>query len=129
MEYQPPLRPLFWMGSSRRDLKGFPAEVQDEMGYALRDAQFGGTRINAKVLKGLGGAGVLEVVEDFDRSTYRAVYTVRFEGVVYVLHAFQKKSKHGIATPRTEMKLIRERLKAAEQHYLERRTKHGEQAR
>lgn len=129
MRPQPPLKPLFWIGSSRKDLKGFPAEVQDEMGYALRDAQFGGTRMNAKVLKGFGGAGVLEVVQDFDRSTYRAVYTVRFGGVVYVLHAFQKKSKHGIATPRPDMKLIRARLKAAEQHYLESRAHHGEEER
>ena len=126
---RPPLKPLFWMGSSRKDLKSFPAEVQDEMGYALRDAQFGGTRINAKVLKGFRGAGVLEVVEDFDRSSYRAVYTVRFEGVVYVLHAFQKKSKRGIATPQTAMELIRARLKAAEQHYLKWRAQHGEEAR
>jgi phage-related protein len=101
------------MGSSRKDLKSFPTEVQDEMGYALRDAQFGGTRINAKVLKGFRGAGVLEVVEDFDRSSYRAVYTVRFEGVVYVLHAFQKKSKRGDATPKPDLELIRRRLKQA----------------
>ena len=107
------------MGSSRKDLKGFPAEVQDQMGYALRDAQFGGQRINAKGMKGVGGAGVLEVVEDFDRNAYRAVYTVQFEGAVYVLHAFQKKSKRGIATPQREMKLIRARLKAAREHYLQ----------
>ena len=118
MEPRPPLKPLFWIGSSRKDLKGFPAEVQDQMGYALRDAQFGGQRINAKVLKGFGGAGVLEVVEDFDRRTYRAVYTVRFEGAVYALHAFEKKSKRGIATPQADMELIRTRLKAAREHYL-----------
>ncbi|MQA91869.1 MAG: addiction module toxin RelE [Gemmatimonas sp.] len=118
MEPGPPLKPLFWMGSSRKDLKSFPAEVQDEMGYALRDAQFGGRRVNAKVLTGFGGAGVLEVVDDFDRKTYRAVYTVRFEGAVYVLHAFEKKSKHGIATPKTDMDVIRARLKAAGEHHL-----------
>jgi len=118
MDPRPPLKPLFWMGSSRKDLRGFPAEVQDGMGYALRDAQFGGQRINAKVLKGFGGAGVLEVVEDFDRNTYRAVYTVQFEGAAYVLHAFVKKSKRGIATPKAEMELIRTRLKAAREHYL-----------
>lgn len=112
------LKPLFWIGSSRKDLKGFPTEVQDQMGYALRDAQFGGQRVNAKVLKGFGGAGVLEVVEDFDRNTYRAVYTVQFEGAVYVLHAFQKKSKRGIATPQADMELIRTRLKTAREHYL-----------
>jgi len=129
VESQPPLKSLFWIGSSRKDLKSFPAEVQDEMGYALRDAQLGGMRINAKVLRGFGGAGAVEVVEDFDRSGYRVVYTVRFEGLVYVLHAFQKKSKHGIATPQTEMELVRERLKAAEQHHLEWREKHGGKAR
>lgn len=118
MDPRPPLKPLFWMGSSRKDLKGFPAEVQDGMGYALRDAQFGGQRMNAKVLRGFGGAGVLEVVEDFDRNTYRAVYTVQFEGAVYVLHAFVKKSKRGIATPKADMQLIRARLKAAREHYL-----------
>lgn len=128
MESRPRLKPLFWMGSSRKDLKSFPADVQDEMGYALRDAQFGGTRINAKVLKGFGGAGVLEVVEGFDRSTYRAVYTVRLQGVVYVLHAFQKKSKRGVATPQADMELIHARLKAAEQHYSQWRAQHGEEA-
>lgn len=87
------------------------------MGYALRDAQFGGRRINAKMLKGFGGAGVLEVVEDFDRNTYRVVYTVQFEGAVYALHAFQKKSKRGMKTPQTDMKLIRARLAAAREHY------------
>ncbi|MEX2610661.1 MAG: type II toxin-antitoxin system RelE/ParE family toxin [Gemmatimonadota bacterium] len=118
------------MGSSRKNLKSFPAQVQDEMGYALRDAQFGGTRINAKVLKGFGGAGVLEVVGDFDWSTYRAVYTVQFGGVVYVTHAFQKKSKHGIATPQPQpdMELIRARLKAAEEHYMRWRAQHGQEA-
>jgi phage-related protein len=125
---RPPLKPLFWIGSSRKDLKSFPAEVQDEMGYALRDAQFGGRRVGAKVLKGFGGAGTLEVIEDFDRGTYRAVYTVRLAGVVYVLHAFHKKSKHGIATPQTDMELIRGRLKAAERHYLKWRAQHGEEA-
>jgi phage-related protein len=119
MESGPPLKPLFWMGSSRKDLKSFPADVQDEMGYALRDAQFGGQRVTVKMLTGFGGAGVLEVVEDFDRKTYRAVYTVSFEGAIYVLHAFQKKSKHGIATPKADMELIRARFNAAREHYLE----------
>lgn len=107
------------MGSSRRDLKDFPPEVQDEVGYALRDAQLGGHRVTAKVLKGFGGGRVLEVIEDFAGSTYRAVYTVRLEGVVYVLHAFQKKSTRGIATPRPDLALIRARFKAAQEHYQE----------
>ncbi|MBI4207470.1 MAG: type II toxin-antitoxin system RelE/ParE family toxin [Betaproteobacteria bacterium] len=118
MEPRRRLKPLFWTGSSRKDLKSFPAEVQDEMGYALRDAQFGGQRMNVQVLKGFRGAGVFDVIENFDGNTFRAVYTVRFEGVVYVLHAFQKKSKRGIATPQADLKLIRARPKAAEEHYL-----------
>jgi phage-related protein len=113
----PPLKPLFWIGSSRKDLKRFPEQVQDEIGYALRDAQFGGRRAGVKVLKGFRGGRVLEVVEDFDGGTYRAVYTVKFEGVIYVLHAFQKKSKRGIATPRPDLVLIRTRLETAEEHY------------
>jgi phage-related protein len=71
----------------------------------------------AKPLKGFGGAGVLEILDDFDGDTYRAVYTVRFTGAVYVLHAFQKKSKHGIATPKAELNLIRQRLRQAREDY------------
>jgi phage-related protein len=127
MEPRPGLKPLFWIGSSRKDLRGFPAEVQDGVGYALRDAQFGGQRINAKVLKGFGGAGVLEVVEDFERNAYRAVYTVQFPEAVYVLHAFIKKSRRGIATPKEDLDLIRGRLKAAEQHYRKWRASHEEE--
>lgn len=113
----PPLKQLLWVASSKRDFKEFPAEVQNNMGRALRDAQFGGTPLHAKPLKGFIGAGVLELIEDHDRSTYRAVYTVRFEGVVYVLHAFQKKSTHGIATPKHELELIRNRYRVAEADY------------
>ena len=93
-------KPLIWVGSSRRDLRGFPDEVQDAIGYALYLVQIGQTPLAAKPLHGFGGASVLEIVEDFDRDTYRAVYTVRFAGVVYVLHVFQKKSKRGRATCR-----------------------------
>ena len=87
--------------------------VEDLFGYALSLAQDGRKHEQAKPLKGFGSAGVLEVVEDWDRSTYRAVYTVRFEGVVFVLHIFQKKSKRGAATPKADIDLIRERLKVA----------------
>jgi phage-related protein len=110
-------KPLFWVGSSRKDLREFPGEVKDLMGYALDAAQLGGKHPDAKPLAGFGGAGVLEVVEDFAGDTYRAVYTVRFFGAVYVLHAFQKKSKRGIRTPQREMDLVKERLKRAEQEY------------
>nr|WP_254054092.1 type II toxin-antitoxin system RelE/ParE family toxin [Singulisphaera sp. GP187] len=102
-------------------MKEFPDEVCRVMGFALRQAQLGGKHQDAKVLKGVGGAGVLEVVEDHDRDTFRAVYTVKFAGAVYVLHAFQKKSKKGIKTPTAERELIRWRLKAAEEHHEKRR--------
>jgi len=110
-------KPLFWVGASRKDLREFPEEVKDVMGYALDVAQLGGKHPDAKALVGFGARGVLEVVDDFAGDTYRAVYTVRFAGAVYVLHAFQKKSKRGIKTPQKELNLIRERLKRAEQEY------------
>jgi phage-related protein len=103
------------VGSSKRDLLSLPKPVVDFFGYALYLAQDGKKHGQAKPLKGFGSAGVLEVVEDWDRSTYRAVYTVRFEGVVFVLHMFQKKSKRGAATPKADIDLIRERLKVADQ--------------
>ena len=90
--------------------------MQDVFGYALHLAQTGRKHDQAKPLKGFGGAGVLEVVEDFRSDTYRAAYTVKFGDAVYVLHCFQKKSSHGIGTPRPDIDLIRERLKAAEMH-------------
>jgi phage-related protein len=108
-------KPLRWVGSSKKDLRRFPDEVQRVTGYALWLAQLGVKHTDAKPLAGFGGAGVLEVVEDYDGDTYRAVYTVRLAGAVYVLHAFQKKSRPGIATPAHEMDLVRARLKQAEQ--------------
>lgn len=93
-----------------------PGEVQDTFGYALHLAQTGGKHAQAKPLKGFGSAGVLEVVESQAGSTYRAVYTVKIAGAVYVLHCFQKKSTSGIATPKPDMELVRERLKAALAH-------------
>src|SRR5918998_676086 len=113
-------KPPEWTGSSRNDLKEFPEDVQDQMGYALFLAQAGGKHEDAKPLKGstaFKGAGVLEVVDDYDGDTYRAVYTVRFAGVVYVLHAFQKKSRSGIATPRSDIEKIKSRIKLAMEHY------------
>ena len=107
---------LHWVGSAKKDYLDFPAEVQSEMGYALGLAQLGGKHPRAKPWKG-EGAGVLEVVEDHRGDTYRAVYTVRFEGAVYVLHAFQKKSKSGIKTPLEDVRLIGQRLKRAQQDY------------
>ena len=106
------LKPLYWVASSKKDLQAMPTEVQDTFGYALHQAQAGGKHVQAKVLKGFGSAGVLEVVEDARGGTYRAVYTVKLAGAVYVLHCFQKKSSQGVATPKPDMDSIRDRLKA-----------------
>ena len=112
-----PDKPIFFIGSSLRDLRAFPLEVKRVLGFAFRQAQQGGTHTDAKVLKGYGGGSVLEVVADHASDTYRGVYTVRFRRAVYVLHAFQKKSKSGKKTPKHEIELIGHRLKAAEEHY------------
>jgi phage-related protein len=106
-----------FVGSSRKDLKRFPAKVRNRIGYALHEVQEGGEPLAAKALKGFGGRAVLELVDDFDTNTYRAVYTVRFADVVYVLHAFQKKAKKGIATPLPDIELVKSRLREAELHY------------
>jgi phage-related protein len=111
------LKSLRWIGSSRKELKSFPEDVRDDIGFALYRAQQGLKHGFAEPLKGFGGAGVLEVVADFDGDTYRAVYTVRFSEAVYVLHCFQKKSKSGSATPKHEVELIKGRLKMAEQEH------------
>ena len=111
------LKPLDFVGSSREDLKEFPDEVKQDVGHALFEAQQGQKSESAKPLKGFGGAGVLEIIERFDRETYRAVYTVKFRAVVYVLHCFQKKSKRGIETPQQDIDLIKQRLRAAEEDY------------
>jgi phage-related protein len=109
-------KPLHWVGSSKKDYLNFPEDVQSDMGYALSVAQLGGKHPNAKHWKG-EGPGVLEVVEDFRGDTFRAVYTVRFAGVIYVLHSFQKKSKTGIKTPKEDIDLVHERLKTAKAHF------------
>jgi phage-related protein len=119
MQPEPP-KPLTWVGSSKRDYIRFPDQVQDDMGYALFVAQMGERPKNAKPLKGFKGAGVLEMVEDYDGDTFRAVYTVRFAQRLYVLHAFQKKSKRGIETPKREIRLVEQRLRAAEEDYRQR---------
>ena len=110
------------MASSRKDLKAFPQPVQSDVGYALFAAQRGEEYRSVKALQGFGGRRVLEIVAPYDGDTYRAVYTVKFENAVYVLHAFQKKSTKGIATPHHEIELVRRRLADAEQHYSERQT-------
>lgn len=112
-------KPLKWIASALEDLREFPEEVKDVMGYALDLAQQGKKHPDAKPFKGFKGAGVLEIVEDFDGDTYRAIYTVKFETAVYLLHSFQKKSKHGIATPQQDIELIEKRFKAAREDYLQ----------
>lgn len=114
-------KPLVWIGSALKDLRAFPEEVKDVMGFALREAQAGGKHPDAKPLKGYKGAGVLEIVDDFDGDTYRAVYTVKMEGVVYALHAFQKKSKTGKATDKTDLEMIERRLRMALEDYEKRK--------
>jgi phage-related protein len=113
---------LDWIGSSKRDFLRFPEAVKDEIGNALGIAQFGGKHPAAKPWKGRG-PGVLEVVEDHDGDTYRAVYTVRFREIVYVLHAFQKKSPKGIKTAQSDVDLVEQRLKVARQDYERRHDK------
>src|SRR4051794_17399522 len=109
-------KPLHWVGASKRDFLAFPEPVKSDMGYALGLAQLGGKHPHAKPWKG-EGPGVFEAVENHDSDTYRAVYTVRFEGVVYVQHAFQKKSPSGKRTATSDVELIAERLKRAREDY------------
>ncbi len=116
MEKQQPT-PIIWLGSTRKAIQDFPLTVRQAVGFALFQAQLGGKHADTKPLKGFGGAGVLEIVERFDGDTYRAVYTVKFAGVIYVLHAFQKKSKQGIKTPRQDIDLIKKRLQQAREDY------------
>ena len=109
----PPMRSLVWIGSSKKDLLALPASVIDVFGYGLYLAQVGSRHEISKVLGGFGDASVVEIIESGPGSTYRAVYTVRFEAAVFVLHVFQKKSKSGVATPKPDMALIETRLKRA----------------
>lgn len=108
------LKPIIWIGASRRELGAMPDKVQADFGYALYVAQQGDQHRNAKPLKGFGGGGVVEIVSDRRGDTFRCIYTVRFAGTVYVLHAFQKKSKKERATPKSEIELVKQRLREAE---------------
>ena len=120
MDSEQSARPVTWIGSSRGDLKRFPQQVRRDMGKALYAAQRGETDPAAKPLKGFGGARVMEIVDSHDTNTYRAVYTAQFGEAIYVLHAFQKKAKRGIATPRSEIELIGRRLAEAERLHRQR---------
>ena len=112
-----PRKPLKWIGSAKRGPDAMPEDVKDVFGHAIDLAQAGGKHRDAKAMSGFGSAGVLEVVEDYRSDTYRAVYTVKFAGWIYVLHCFQKKSKSGIKTPKEDLALIKVRLKAAKLDY------------
>jgi phage-related protein len=114
MRNPPQVKPLYWVGGSKKDLLALPETVMHVFGYALYLAQIGRKHDQAKPMRGFGSADVLEIIEDWEGNTYRAVYTVRFVESVLVLHVFQKKSKRGAATPKRELDLIRERWKAAE---------------
>jgi phage-related protein len=114
------LKPVRWVGSSHKDLRSFPEAVRREFGHALYAAQKGETDPSAKPLKGFGRSSVMEVVAPHDGDTWRAVYTVRFDDAVYVLHAFQKKSKSGVATPKHDIDLVKRRLAEAERDYRKR---------
>ncbi len=116
-----PIKRLDWIGDSKQRFSEFPEHTIKELGYALYLAQVGDKSPAAKPLKGFGGAGVLEVVDNHDGDTYRAVYTVKFSGIVYVLHAFQKKSKRGVKTPQQEIDLIHVRLRRAQEDYQDRK--------
>jgi phage-related protein len=111
------LRPVVWVRSSKEDLRKFPEPAQSHIGFALQVAQRGGKHPDAKPMRGLGGASVIEIVEDYAGDTFRVVYTVKFEEAIYVLHAFKKKSKVGAVTPKHELSLIEERLKRAQELY------------
>lgn len=121
------MKDIEWVGRSREALREFPQDVRRTMGFALREAQRGDKNERAKPLKGFGGAGVLEIVDDFDSDTYRTMYTVRFVDTVYVLHAIQKKSTHGIETPQRKMDTVRRNLARAEQVEAERTKARKEQ--
>lgn len=123
----PPLTPkqCFFVGSSKKDLVALPEDVRQHFGFALHMVQCGEEPLDAKALKGFGGRSVLEVVNDHDSDTFRAVYTVRFVEAVYVLHVFQKKSKKGSETPKHEIDLIKQRLRDAEEHYRQHFNKGG----
>jgi phage-related protein len=119
MEQAARRRPLFWEGSAKEDFLAFPLPVRKDLGVALFVVQIGETPLSAKPWKGLG-PGVYELVDDHRGDTYRAVYTVRIAGNIHVLHAFQKKSKSGVKTPKPDVELIERRLKALLRRYGER---------
>lgn len=122
-------KPIVWVSSSREDLKAFPTEVCSQIAYALAVAQDRGQHPDVRPLIGFAGEGLLRVAEDFDGATYCAVYTVRFEEAIYVLHAFQETSTSGVSTSQSEVTVIRQRLKRAEELHLQRIVRGGNRGR
>jgi phage-related protein len=114
------LESLVWIGSSKKDLDNLPEVIGQEFGYGLYLTQNGEKHTNSKPLKGFGSANILELIEKDESGTYRAVYTIQMKDVVFVLHVFQKKSKHGIETPKQDIELIKNRLKQAQELYKKR---------
>lgn len=114
-----PMKPVLWIGSSKRDLKDMPEEVQSEVGHSLREIQKGKDPGNTKPLKHLGVSGISEIIVNERQGTFRTVYTVEFKDAIAVLHVFQKKSKSGISTPKQEIDLVLQRLKQARIEYHE----------
>ena len=114
MRQQRDLKPVVWIGSSRKDLQEFPDSAQDKIGTALQQVQYGSRPASVKTLSGFGSASVAEIKVSDDGGAYRTVYTARFAEYIFVLHAFQKKSSHGIETVRQDMKMIRTGLGLAE---------------
>jgi phage-related protein len=119
------IKPVFWMGTSKTDLKSFPRPVQSDIGYALFAARRG-ISLGEGTAR-IGGRGVLEIVAPHDGDAYRAVYTVKFKDAIYVLHAFQRKSTKGIETPKREIDVVQRRLAVAERHHSERQARHGQE--
>ena len=120
IEQPKPVKALHWIGSSKKDLKAFPDDVQDACGHELWSVQLGEMPRSAKVMRGFGGADVVELVENYDGDTYRVVYTIRFRKAVYVLHAFEKKSKHGTKTAQNDIGVVKSRLRTATEDYARR---------
>lgn len=120
-----PQKACFFVGSAAKDIRGLPEDVRQHFGHAIHRVQCGEEPIDAKALKGFGGRSVLEIVKDYNSDTYRAVYTIRFAEAVYVLHVFQKKAKKGAETPKPDIDLVKQRLRAAEEHYREHCNKGG----
>jgi len=119
MRQQPDMKPVVWVGSSRKDLREFPAGAQDKIGAALQQVQYGSRPASVRTLSGFGSGNVAEIKVSDDGDAYRAVYTARFAEYIFVLHAFQKKSSYGIETAKQDVEMIRTRLKLAEARYKE----------